>query len=170
MNCAGGLWHNSSVKCFSRLGIILYGLKPDYMNKLPKEIEPAMTWKSVVSMVKETKSGDTVGYGRTYKAECQRRIATISTGYADGYNRLFSNNAYVLINGKRAPVIGLVCMDQMMVDVSGITDVQIGTEVVLMGKSGEEILSADDLANMIGTIGYEIVCGISKRVKRIYVD
>lgn len=170
MNSAGGLWHKSKYSSMARLGIILYGLKPDYMNMLPDGIEPVMSWKSVVSMVKEVRSGDTIGYGRTYMVERPMTIATIPTGYADGYSRLLSNKGWVLINGQKAPIVGRVCMDQMMVDVTGIPDVALGTEVVLMGKSGEERITADDLAALYGTIGYEFVCGINKRVDRIYID
>lgn len=169
MNSAGGLWHYSDVSCFARLGIILYGLKPDYMNTLPEGIEPALAWKSVVSMVKEVKPGDTIGYGRSFTVDHPMTIATIPTGYADGYSRLLSNKGWVLINGKKAHIVGRVCMDQMMVDVSDIPDVNLGTEVVLIGKSGEEVLTADDLANIYGTIGYEVICGISKRVERKYI-
>ena len=169
MNSAGGLWHYSNVSCFVRLGIILYGLKPDYMNKLPVGIEPALSWKSVVSMVKEVKTGDTIGYGRSFTVEHPMRIATIPTGYADGYPRLLSNKGWVLINGKRAPIVGRVCMDQMMVDVTNIPDAEYESEVVLIGKSGDDVITADDLAHLIGTIGYEIVCGISKRVERVYL-
>lgn len=170
MNSAGALWHHSDVSCFARLGIILYGLKPDYMNTLPDGIEPALAWKSVVSMVKEVKPGDTIGYGRSFSVEHPMRIATIPTGYADGYPRLLSNKGWVLINGYKAPIVGRVCMDQMMVDVTDIPDVEYESEVVLLGKCGDEVITADDLANLIGTIGYEIVCGISKRVDRVYVE
>lgn len=170
MNSAGGLWHHSDVSCFARLGIILYGLKPDYMNTLPDGIDPALSWKSVVSMVKKVKPGDTIGYGRSFIVEHPVRIATIPTGYADGYPRLLSNKGWVLINGCKAPIVGRVCMDQMMVDVTDIPEVEYESEVVLIGKSGDEVITADDLANLIGTIGYEIVCGISKRVDRFYVE
>lgn len=170
MNSAGGLWHHSDISCFSRLGIILYGLKPDYMNTLPSQIKPALTWKSIVSMVKVIERGDTVGYGRSFLADDNMKIATIPTGYADGYNRLLSNKGCVLINGKKAPIVGRVCMDQMMVDVSKIDDVMMGTEVVLIGNSGRETITADDLADMYGTIGYEVVCSISKRVDRRYIN
>ena len=169
MNSAGGLWHEAK-SAYSRLGIILYGLKPDFMNKLPDGIEPVLSWKSVVSMVKDLKIGDTIGYGRTYVVEKPIRLATIPTGYADGYSRLLSNKGWVLINGKKAPIVGRVCMDQMMVDVSGIDDVDIGTRVVLLGQSDNEIITADDLAHLYGSIGYELVCGINKRVKRIYLE
>lgn len=169
MNSAGGLWHSSALSSFIRLGIILYGLKPDYMNTLPDGIEPVLSWKSVVSMVKEVKIGDTIGYGRTFTVKHPMTIATIPTGYADGYSRLLSNKGMVLINGHRAPIVGRVCMDQMMVDVTGISDVEIGTEAVLLGKSGNLSITADDLAHLYGTIGYEIICGISKRVERVYI-
>lgn len=170
LNSAGGLWHHSKISCFARLGIILYGLKPDYMNTLPKGIEPVMSWKSVISMIKDVKVGDTIGYGRSFKVEHHMTIATIPTGYADGYSRLLSNKGWVLINGRKAPIVGRVCMDQMMVDITGIPDASMGTEVILMGKSGNETITADDLANLYGTIGYEVICGINKRVDRVYLS
>ena len=169
LNSAGGLWHSVEYSCFARLGIVLYGLKPDYLNTLPSGIRPALTWKSSVSMVKEMRPGDTVGYGRTYVADKVMRIATIPTGYADGYSRLLSNKGIVLINGYQAPIVGRICMDQLTVDVSEIPDVHMETEVVLLGKSGNQVFTADDMAHLIGTIGYEIVCGISKRVDRVYI-
>lgn len=170
LNSAGGLWHSAEFSCFARLGIILYGLKPDYLNTLPSGICPALTWKSSVSMVKEIYPGDTVGYGRTFMADKVMRIATIPTGYADGYNRLLSNKGVVLINGCKAPIIGRICMDQLTVDVTDIPDVHMESEVVLLGESGNQSFTADDMAHLIGTIGYEIVCGISKRVDRVYVN
>lgn len=170
INSAGGLWHRSNSSCFARLGIILYGLKPDYMNTLPDGIQPVLSWKSVVSMVKSVQPGNTIGYGRSFVVDHPMTIATIPTGYADGYSRLLSNKGYVLINGKKAPIVGRVCMDQMMIDVTDIPDVKLESEVVLIGESGDEAITADDFANMAGTIGYEIVCGISKRVDRVYKD
>ena len=168
LNTAGGFWHNEFGN-YVRLGISLYGLKPDYSNILPDTIKPALEWKSVVSMVKSVQSGETVGYGRTFTVGHPMRVATIPTGYADGYPRALSNKAWVLINGHKAPIVGRVCMDQMMVDVTDIPDVHMGDQVILIGKSGQEVLTADDLANLIDTIGYEIVCGISKRVERVYI-
>ncbi len=170
MNSAGGLWHRSGVSCFARLGIILYGLKPDYVNTLPAGIEPALSWKTVVSMVKAVKPGDTVGYGRSFAVQRPMTVATVPTGYADGYSRLLSGRGWALINGRKAPIVGRVCMDQMMLDVTDIPDVHMGSEVVLIGKSGEETITADDLAHVYGTIGYEVVCGISKRVDRVYLE
>lgn len=169
LNSAGGLWHQDGFSNLNRLGIIMYGLKPDYLNSLPAGIEPAMEWKTVVSMVKTVHPGETIGYGRTYKAQKEMRIATIPTGYADGYNRALSNKGYVLIKGKKAPIVGRVCMDQFMVDVTDIPDVKPYDEVVLIGKSGDEMLTADDMAQMLGTIGYEVVCDVGKRVQRVYL-
>ena len=168
LNSAGGLWHKTNFSDFVRMGIVLYGLKPDYLNSLPVGIKPVLSWKSIVSMIKDVKKGDTIGYGRTYIVKNSMRVATIPTGYADGYPRLLSNKGYVLINGFKAPIVGRVCMDQMIVDVSNIPDVKYESEVVLLGNSGNETITADDLAVQIGTIGYEIVCGISKRVERDY--
>ena len=170
LNSAGGILFGSAYSFCVRLGIILYGLKPDYLSILPKGIEPILSWKSVVSMVKKVEEGDTIGYGRSYKATSSMKIATIPVGYADGYSRLLSNKGFVLINGKKAPIVGRVCMDQFMVDVSEISDIRQGTEVVLLGKSGLLSFTADDMAQLIDTIGYEIVCGISKRVERVYIE
>lgn len=169
LNSAAGLWHKSSLSAYARLGIVLYGLKPDFQNKLPKEIKPVLSWYSVVSMVKNVFPGETIGYGRSFSVKIPMKIATICAGYADGYNRLLSNKFYVLINGKKAPIVGRVCMDQMMVDVTEIENVELGSKVILLGKDGGEVITADEMANSIGTIGYEIVCNISKRVKKYFV-
>ncbi len=168
LNSAGGLWNKCEKSVFVRLGIILYGLKPSYLNTLPQGIKTALSWFSVVSMVKNVHAGETLGYGRTFTAQSEMKVATVCVGYADGYNRLLSNKFYVLINGKRAPVLGRICMDQLMVDVSDILGVEMGTKVTLLGQDGDEIITADDMADAIGTIGYEIVCNISKRVERKY--
>lgn len=171
MNSAGGIFHGGEE--LVRLGIVMYGLKPDFSNILPDGIAPALSWKSVIMMVKKIKAGESVGYGRSFTATADTWIATIPTGYADGYRRDLSNKGYVLIKGYRAPIVGRVCMDQMMIDISELIAcgeaIEIGDEVTLIGKSGKETLTADDMAHMIGTIGYEIVCGISKRVPRKYL-
>lgn len=164
LNSAGGLWHDTD-STFVRLGIVLYGLKPDYENLLPAGIKPAMVWKSVVSMIKFVNLGETIGYGRTFAVEKKMKIATISTGYADGYNRGLSNKGFVIIKGKKAPIVGRVCMDQFMVDVTDIPEVKMYDEVLLMCED----FNADDMANMLGTIGYEIICDIGKRVERVYL-
>lgn len=175
-NSAGGLY---CAECqpdifntakFVRLGIILYGLKPNEHECIPQGILPVLTWKSTISMVKKVCRGEFIGYGRTFKAENDMVCATVTTGYADGYSRAFSNLGFVLVHGKKARIVGRICMDQMMVDVTGIADPCAGDEVVLIGYSGNGYLGADEIAKKIGTIGYEIVCNISKRVPRIYVD
>ncbi len=147
----------------SRPGIILYGLSPSDTSELKCDLMPVMSLKSVVTMVKEIDKDDTVSYGRTFKADKKMRIATVSIGYADGYPRLLSNKAYVIINGKKAKILGRVCMDQLSVDVTDIPSAKMGDEVILFGKE----LSVDMLAELCGTINYEIICGISPRVPRI---
>lgn len=171
LNSAGLCYHNNKRSTLARAGIIMYGLHPNYPLKLPIEIEPVMTLKAVVSQVKELEKGDSVSYGRIYRApEDNITAATVTVGYADGYSRLLSEKAEVLVNGKRCPVIGRICMDQLVLDVSHAGDVREGDIVTLIGKDGSEEITADELASLYGTIGYEVVCGISKRVPRIYVD
>lgn len=164
INSAGGLNYKSKYSNMDRLGIIMYGLLPDYNMKLPIEIAPALTWKSTVTMVKTVQPGESISYGRTFTAKKEMRIAVISTGYADGYNRMLSNIGHVLIHEQSAPIVGRVCMDQFMVDVTGI-DANPGDEVVLIDSKN---YTADDMAESIGTIGYEVVCNISNRVPREY--
>lgn len=162
-NSAGFLLDQDKHLSLSRIGIALYGLSPSSDLELGQALIPVMTVKSVVSMVKEIDVGDTVNYGRTFKAERPMKIATVAAGYADGYPRLLSNKGYVLINGKKASIVGRICMDQMCVDVTDIPEAKMGDEVILFGKE----LSVDILADLIGTINYEIVCGISPRVPRV---
>lgn len=175
-NSAGGLFYLDKSELFDgignivRLGIILYGLKPDDSNILPEGIEPAMEWKSQISMVKDAYPGETIGYGRTFHISKPSRIATVTTSYDDGLNRLLSNKGFVMINGYKAPIVGRVCMDQTLVDVTNIPKVKMGTKVTLIGKCGALHYSADDMARDLGTIGYEIICNITKRVQRFYVN
>lgn len=174
MNSAGGLKYSFSsqyekISKIVRLGIILYGLKPSSSILLPNRVGPAITWKSVISVIKDVYPEDTIGYGRTYKVDKPMRVATIPTGYADGYNRLLSNKGFVLISGKIAPIVGNICMDQFMVDVSNIPEAVMASEVVLLGKSGSLEYTADDMSGIIGSIGYEVICDISKRVQRYYL-
>ncbi len=167
-NSAGGLLHNSKECNATRLGISLYGYPPSSDVKLPYGILPALSWKSIVCHIFELKKGESIGYGRSFKAEQNLKIATVTTGYADGYPRDLSNKGYVLINGCMAPVVGRVCMDMMMVDVSEINGVKSGDEVVLIGNSGEKKITADDVAKWADTISYEILTGISPRVEKNY--
>lgn len=173
-NSAGGLYHGikDNIGKIIRLGIVLYGLKPDYNNLLPVGIKPAFSWKSVVSMIKKLRPGESVGYGNTFIANREMKIATIPTGYADGYRRELSNKGYVLIKGYKSPIIGRVCMEQMMVAITDIEvkglNISVGDEVILIGGNEERQITTDYIVALIGTIGYEIVCGISKRVPRLY--
>lgn len=169
LNSAGGVEHYDNRSTLARLGIILYGLYPDVSLDLGFKLKPAMEIKATVAQVKEIGEGIDISYGRTYTTNKPiTKIATITIGYADGYPRAMSNKGYVLIKGKKAPVVGRVCMDQIMCDVTGI-EVSEGDEAVIMGRSGELEITADTIAQITGTIGYEIVCQITQRVPRIYL-
>lgn len=152
-----------------RAGIILYGLWPS--NEIDKEnisLEPVMSLVSHVSYVKNIPAGTAISYGGTYVAKKEMRIATIPVGYADGYPRLLSSKGHVLIRGRKAPILGRVCMDQMMVDVSNIPGVSSEDRVILLGSDGENTITADDLGDASGRFNYELVCDINPRVPREY--
>jgi alanine racemase len=151
-----------------RPGIMMYGLRPSHEVDQDFTLKPALSWKAKIVYLKEVPPGTGISYGATYITEDKAKIATIPMGYADGYSRLLSNKGDVLINGQRAPIRGRVCMDQFMVEVTHIDDVEIGDEVVLIGKQGNAEFSATEMADIIGTINYEITCDITKRVPRIY--
>ena len=171
LNSAGLCYHNSARSSLARVGIIMYGLYPNYPVKLPIDLKPVMSLKAVISMVKPLRKGESVSYGRKYKAPNDDVMAaTVTVGYADGYSRLLSGKADVLVHGKRCPIIGRICMDQLMLDVTDVPEAKEGDIVTLIGSDGDENITADELAGLYGTIGYEVVCGISKRVPRIYVD
>ncbi len=153
-----------------RAGIILYGLYPsDEVDKSIISLKPALELKSHVVNLKTVPRGTGISYGLTYVTEGEAKIATIPVGYADGYPRLLSNRGRVLIRGKAAPIVGRVCMDQFMVDVTGIEGISDMDEVTLIGRDGENEITADEIAALCGTINYEVVCGIGKRVPRIFV-
>ncbi|MCK4768044.1 MAG: alanine racemase, partial [Desulfobacula sp.] len=126
--------------------------------------------KSIVTAVREVPKGFCVSYGMTHKTRKKTRLASVPVGYADGFSRRFSSNGTLLVKGHRAPVVGRICMDQTMIDVGDIPDVSPGDEVVLIGSQGDETLGADELAERINTINYEIVSALTPRVKRIYSD
>lgn len=157
-----------------RPGIIQYGLYPSCeVDKTLLDLKPAMTLKSKVIMVKKVDAGVSVSYGGTFVTERETYIATLPIGYADGYSRLLSNKASVLIHGEYAKVIGNICMDQCMVDVTDLVQagipVSVGDEAVLFGRQGEREIAVSQLADDMGTISYELVCIIGKRIPRIYV-
>jgi alanine racemase len=149
-----------------RPGIMIYGLYPSREVSHSIELKPAMTFKTKIAAVKVVPPGTPISYGRTFITKKKTTVATLPVGYADGYSRLLSNRAEVLIKGRRVPVIGTVCMDMCMVDVSSMEDVRPGDEVTLFGGD----LPVDEIAAKIGTINYEVVCAVSKRVPRIYVQ
>lgn len=148
-----------------RPGIILYGLLPSAEVNKKIQLLPAMKFKARIAYVKELSSGMPVSYGCTYITDCPRRIATLPVGYADGWSRLLSNKGNVMIQGRRAPIVGRICMDQCMVDVTDIPNVCLNDEVLLFG--GQD-LSVEEVAEQLGTINYEVVCMVGKRVPRFY--
>ena len=149
-----------------RPGIILYGLYPsDEVKKQNLPLKPVMRFMTKIAYIKTLHDGESVGYGRAWKAEGDRRIATLPVGYADGWSRILSGKGTeVLIRGKRAPVVGNICMDQCMVDITDIPEAQEGDDVELFGEN----ISADEVAARLGTINYEVVCMVNKRVPRVY--
>lgn len=154
-----------------RAGIVMYGIYPsEDVNHREIRLQPAMELKSHIIMIKEVKEGEQISYGGTYVTDSVRQIATIPVGYGDGYPRLLSNKGTVLIRGHRASIVGRVCMDQLMVDVTDIADAREGDVVTLMGRDGKEEITADELAKLTGTISYEIICGFGARVPRVYSE
>ena len=155
----------------AREGIILYGLLPSNTVDLSRigGIKPAMALRSHVSFVKTLPAGTPISYGCTYCADRESVIATVMAGYADGVPRLLSNRGEVIIRGMKAPIVGRVCMDQLMVDVTHIPGVQPGDTVTIFGTDGEAAITADEAAEKARTIGYELVCGIAPRVPRVYL-
>jgi len=149
-----------------RPGIMIYGLYPSPNVRRNMKLRPAMTLRTKVSYVKSVPGRTPISYGRTFFTRKETRVATLPVGYADGYSRLLSNRGTVLIKGQRAPLIGRVCMDMCLADVSGIKNVRVGDEVILFGEE----LSVDEVAQNMGTINYEVVCGVGKRVPRVYVE
>ncbi|HEY3315482.1 MAG TPA: alanine racemase [Bacillota bacterium] len=152
-----------------RLGISLYGYHPSPGGEGGVALRPAMTVKARIGYLKEVPAGTCVSYGRTFVTGRPTVLATLPLGYADGYPRLLSSRGAVIIHGRMAPVVGRVCMDQIMVDVTDIPRVALGDEVIVLGRQGEVGMTADDLAALTGTISYEILCGVSPRVPRVYL-
>lgn len=165
-NSAGALRLQGDKGDLVRAGIILYGLSPSDEVALPEGIRPVMSVYSVISMVKTVAQDQPISYGRTYTTPAPRRIATVTAGYADGVPRLLSGKGSVLIHGKRAPIVGRVCMDQICVDVTDIPEAAMGDTVTIFGPG----LPVEEVAEAAQTVNYEIICGITKRVPRVYIN
>ncbi len=152
-----------------RAGIILYGHYPsEEVEKENIHLIPSMSLKTHVSYIKELEKGSFIGYGRTFVTNRKSKIATIPVGYADGYSRALNNGGRVLISGQYAPIVGRICMDQFMVDVTEIENIKAGDEVVLFGKQLENRITVEEIATIMGTINYEVLCLVGKRVPRVY--
>lgn len=150
-----------------RAGIILYGMYPSDI-EYDINLRPIMQFKTTVINVKQLNEGDTVSYGATYTIKKPTKVATVAVGYADGYSRLLSNRGRMLVNGQFADILGRICMDQCMIDVTNVHNISIGDEVTLFGADKEAVLPVEELAEIIGTINYELPCVISSRVPRCY--
>ena len=170
-NSAGIMKYDSRYYNCVRCGIATYGLYPsEEVDKNLLKLTPALEWKAHVIHISEVEAGRGVSYGATYVTHRDvTRIATLSVGYADGYPRALSSKGVVLINGKRVPVIGRVCMDQIMVDITEAGEVNIEDTATLIGHDGDEFISVEEVAEAAGSFNYELVCQIGKRVKRIYI-
>jgi alanine racemase len=167
-NSAAVLQHPGTHFNMVRPGIMLYGLYPSSQTRRSIELRPVMRWVTHVAQIKTIMAGCSVSYGRAFTARCPTKVATLPVGYADGYRRSLSNLGQVLVGQRRSPVIGRVCMDLTMIDVTHIPHVELGQEVVLMGRQGDAEISADEMAGWLGTINYEVLTAIGKRVPRLY--
>ncbi|MGI6096882.1 MAG: alanine racemase [Dethiobacteria bacterium] len=152
-----------------RLGIGLYGCYPSPLIKKEKvKLAPVLSFKTRIVYLKKVPAGSAISYGCTYHTSRESLIATVPVGYGDGYPRILSNRAEALLHGCRVPVVGRVCMDQLMLRVDEVPDVAVGDEVVLYGQQGESVVGVDEIAHLAGTINYEVLCAVSKRVPRLY--
>ncbi|MGC3990081.1 MAG: alanine racemase [Chthoniobacteraceae bacterium] len=166
LNSAGILRFPQFAGGMVRAGLMIYGSSP--LHEFQPLLQPVMTWKTRVVMVRDVGEGRSISYGRTFITPGPMRVATLAAGYADGYHRTLSNRgASVLIRGQRCPLLGRVTMDQIMVDVSGLSEVELGDEAVLVGRQGDEEILAGELAQLAGTIAWEIMTSVSRRVPRI---
>jgi alanine racemase len=153
-----------------RPGLAVYGMYPTDELIGAIDLKPVLSFKTRVVYLKDVAKGRSISYGRTHITSKKTKIATLPVGYGDGYNRLLSNKGQVLIHGKRCPVVGVVCMDQTMVDVGRVKDMKVGDEVVLIGTQKNRTIRAEEIARLCGTIPYEVICWISPRVPRVYIN
>jgi len=153
-----------------RVGISAYGILPSGVTNKGEPLLPILTLKTKIAFIKSVPAGTYIGYSQKYKTTRPAKIATAPVGYNDGYPYLLGNKSFVLIHGRLAPVVGTITMDYIMIDCTDIPQVKTGDKVILIGKSQDKEIRVDDLAKIIGTIPYEITCGLGKRVKRIYTE
>ncbi len=153
-----------------RPGIMLYGFQPSDEMQYIADVKPALCWKARVGRVQKLPAGRLIGYNGTFELQKETMVATVPVGYADGYNRLLSNRGYVICRGKKLPIIGKVCMDQFMIDVSQLPDLKVGDEVILLGEDQGVSITVTEMANMLKTIEHEVVCGIAPRVPKFYIN
>ena len=171
LNNSAGLMNFATPYEMVRSGIITYGMYPsDEVDPSLLSLRPALQWLSRVTHVKTLPAGREISYGGTYVTKADTVVATIPVGYADGYRRNLSGKFYVLIHGQKAPILGRICMDQMMVDVTHIPGVQVGDRVTLVGADGDETITMEQISAQADSFNYEFVCGISRRVPRLYVQ
>lgn len=169
INNSAGIMNFDKYYDMCRMGIVFYGLYPsEDVDKSTLDIKPAMSWSSHVSYVKTLEAGREISYGGIFKTERETVVATVPVGYADSYPRCLSNKGRVLINGEYAPILGRVCMDQFMVDVTNIPNVRVGTEVTLIGKNGDKEISMEEFSAAVYSFNYEIPCRVNRRVPRSY--
>ncbi|MDR3179187.1 MAG: alanine racemase [Oscillospiraceae bacterium] len=152
-----------------RAGIVLYGILPNSNIKTNVKLKPAMQWKTIVSQIKNVRKNSAISYNRTFYTSKNSKIAIVPTGYADGYPRIFSGKAKMIINGRKVPIIGRICMDQLVLDISEVQNVENNNIVTIFGKDGKSTITLDELASLSNTINYELLCIISKRVTRVFM-
>lgn len=169
INNSAGIMNFNKHFDMCRMGIITYGLYPsEDVDKTLLDIKPVMSWLTHISYIKTLEADEEISYGGTYKTTKTQKIATIPVGYADGYPRCLSNIGKVIINGKLAPIVGRVCMDQFMVDVTDIDDIDVETTVTLVGTQGDSTITMEEFANAAHSFNYEQICRIARRVPRVY--
>jgi alanine racemase len=172
--CVAGLAAKYGAAAMVRPGLALYGYAPRFTGEgafpAVKELKPVLSWKTRVASLRTIEAGESAGYGATFRAGRQSRLALLPVGYADGLNRLLSNRGDVLVRGHRVPIVGRISMDLTIVDVTDVREVELGDEVVLIGEQGEERITAYDLADLADTIPYEVLCNINERVRRVTID
>ena len=171
MDNSAGLMNFDNHYHMVRAGIVTYGMYPsEEVNPLDLPLRPALQWISRITHLKTLPAGREISYGGTYVTTAPTRVATVPAGYADGYFRSLSGKFHVLICGKKAPILGRICMDQLMVDVTDIPEAKVGSKVTLVGKDGDEQITVEQIAEAAGSFNYEFICGISRRVPRYYIQ